>query len=90
MGTFIRHRFFVTFGQKSPFRNGYIEITVAGVADIAEAKKEAHAAAMHALGDGWSSIYHHDEFVKSKEETQAHGGVEELFPAGKFGETIKI
>lgn len=87
------YRFFVTFGQRSPFRNGYVEIDVKHQTDDAvgetAARRAAHALAMHAMGEKWSNIYGHDEFVKSKNESDAGVGVEDLFPLGKLGETLE-
>lgn len=42
--------FYVTFGQKSPFRDGWVEIEAD---DIETARKEA----FYALGQCWSHIY---------------------------------
>lgn len=42
--------FYVTFGQKSPFRDGYVLIEAS---DIRTAREEA----FYALGECWSNIY---------------------------------
>ena len=46
-------RFYVTFGQKSPFRDGYVVI-------IADDEHVAHDEAMYVLGKAWSSLYSED------------------------------
>lgn len=81
------HRFFVTFGQRSPFRNGYVEVIV-DRQDITqgEALQKASLAAHEALGTHWSNIYSHDEFLsRSCVDGKC---TQDLFPAGKVGETI--
>lgn len=75
------HRFYVTFGQKSPLRHGFVEILVHNGEELESvALRQAHDAAREAFGSHWSNIYKHDDFVASKH----------LFPAGKFGETINL
>lgn len=84
------HRFYITFGQRSPFRHGYVEIVVNGASSDGEAMKRAHDAAMDGIGDRWSNIYKHDDFISRTKETADGTGksAEELFPEGKIGQTI--
>jgi hypothetical protein len=66
-------KFYLTFGQQSPFRNGWVEIE-------AEVYGAAHNLAMDVFGRHWSMLYREEEF---KEARSIH------FPAGKLGETLK-
>ena len=65
--------FYITFGQSSPFRNGWVEI---------EAPDEATARelAFDALGQKWAFIYTAETFKTFKPS---------LFPAGKLEEMIQ-
>lgn len=65
----------VTFGQISPFRNGWVEIEVLREKDPAEAYDMAKEEADEVLGR-WSNMYEKKDFTP------------ENFPAGKIGETI--
>ncbi len=72
-------KFYVTFGQKSPFRNGYVLILVRDEDDDA-AYSKAREEAFRALGDEWSNIYPEAKFINNVE----------IFPAGKLGSTIQL
>lgn len=83
---YVTKRFFITFGQKSPFSNGWVEIQVQNVRDNdEEADKKAYlkarSEAFHALGDGWSNIYDETAFSKSRQN---------YFPDGRIGRILKI
>lgn len=45
-----KHQFFLTFGQKSPLRHGWVEIE-------ASTEEDAKEAAEYAFGQSWSNIY---------------------------------
>lgn len=68
--------FYVTFGQRSPFRNGWVEVE-------AETEELARRYVTDALGIEWSNLYSEKEFRKEDDR------VAEMFNAGKIGETIK-
>ena len=65
-------KFYLTFGQQSPFRNGWVEIEASSYA-------EARKVAFDTLGNRWSMLYFEEEF---KEAEMAY------FPLGKIGETL--
>lgn len=50
--------FYVTFGQKSPFRNGWVEVDAP---DIGKAREWT----FQALGQQWSMMYTGDKFDRS-------------------------
>lgn len=50
-------KFYLTFGQQSPFRNGWIEIE-------ARSYGEAHKLAFDAFGKHWSLLYPEENFAK--------------------------
>lgn len=77
--TEIIQRYFVTFGQKSPFRNSYVEVVVRDAASEEEARKRVHDAAMDVFGDKWSNLYPHEDFSKCCS----------LFTSGRIGEVIE-
>ena len=72
-------RFFVSFGQRSPFRQGYVEVIAKGK-DENQAIVRARNAVFQALGDQWSMLYDEPTIIKHKNH----------FPAGKIGETIHV
>lgn len=79
-------RYFITFGQKSPFRNGWVEIEVRSIDEKEDRAEEraynlARDQAFFSIGDGWSNIYDEGAFTKTRQD---------YFPAGKLGETIKL
>lgn len=74
------HRFFVTFGQRSPFSNGFVEILVQNEPDVEEAENKARKEAFEVFGDHWSMIYTADKFVTNRG----------MFRDGKLGRTIKL
>jgi len=47
--------FYITFGQKSPARNGYVTI-------IARNRDRAHQKAMDTYGPDWSMLYKDKDF----------------------------
>lgn len=67
-------KYFIVFGQKSPFRNGWVELEAK---DMDQARERAD----YALGkDGYARVIFADDFT---DETRSH------FPDGKIGATIK-
>ena len=66
-------KFYLTFGQQSPLRNGWIEVE-------AESYEEARELVYNVFGSRWSMLYREEGF---DERVKAH------FPAGKLGETLK-
>ena len=52
----VREIFYLTFGQSSPARNGWIEVHAYSYAD-------ARQMAIHEYGRGWSCLYMEHEFV---------------------------
>jgi len=65
--------FYVTFGQKSPFRNGWVEV---------EAKdyQSARDIINYAIGPWYSNIFNTAEF---------DGAIKSFLSRGKLGETLK-
>lgn len=49
------NKYYVTFGQKSPFRNGWVEI-------LAISEEEARERIKYCIGNIWSSLYTNDDF----------------------------
>lgn len=49
--------FYVTFGQKSPFRDGYVEIE-------ADDQRIAQVEAFRIFGQYWSEVYEEDKIKK--------------------------
>jgi len=83
--TYITKRYFITFGQKSPFRDGWVEIQVAEVRDGDEEAEQraflaARSEAFRAIGDGWSNIYDETSFTKARGD---------YFPEGRIGKILK-
>jgi len=66
------NKFYLTFGQKSPFRNGYVLI-------VAVDYENARNLVEDIFGNKWSNLY--DENVWGKEEAA-------LFPSGQVGKTL--
>ena len=66
-------KFYLTFGQQSPFRNGWVEVE-------AESWEVAHGLALDVFGRHWSMLYREEGFNEK---------VKVYFPAGKLGETLK-
>jgi hypothetical protein len=50
-------KFYITFGQKSPFRNGYVVIEAINVS-------VAHEIAMNSFGNKWAWVYSENEIRK--------------------------
>lgn len=50
-------KFYLTFGQQSPFRNGWVEIEV-------ESLEVARNLAFDVFGKHWSMLYKEEEFEK--------------------------
>lgn len=83
---YVTKRYFITFGHKSPFSNGWVEIHVADVRDGDEEAEQraflkARSEAFHAIGDGWSNIYDEGAFTKARGD---------YFPEGRLGRILKI
>ena len=79
-------RFCITFDQKSPFRNGWVEI-------IADDEITARLEAMYAFGGekGWSGIYDEESFFGNRLSPADDLPLlsdSTFFKAGKLGETI--
>lgn len=68
-----KQTYFITFGQRSPFREGWIEVS-------ASSKEEATGEAMEIFGPYWANIYEADQFT---------GEIKDMYPDGKFGHTIQ-
>lgn len=64
--------FYVTFGQKSPFRDGWVLI-------IADDERLAREEAFYALGQVWSGLYTGREMEKIPPDT---------FKQGQLGRTL--
>ena len=71
--------FYVTFGQKSPFRNGYVKIE-------AENYIIARELAFQAFERNWSSIYSSEDFYRSQTDNTT---IKDMFPDGQIGEILK-
>lgn len=65
--------FYLTFGQKYPWRNGWVEVEAP---DYATARQWV----IEIFDSKWSSLYTPETFT---DEVRSH------FPAGKIGETIE-
>ena len=65
--------FYLTFGQKSPFNNGWVEI-------LATNKEEAREEAFEVFGPKWSNVYEAEDFLAKAPE---------FFPAGRQGRVIE-
>ena len=52
--------YYITFGQRSPFRNGYVVI-------MASSQEEAQAEAEICFGQHYSMVYDEDRFFTAKE-----------------------
>ena len=66
--------FYLTFGQRSPFRNGWVEI-------IARSESEARDCAFEALGDKWAFMYSEEKFTDRERS---------FFPTGKIGMSLSV
>jgi hypothetical protein len=58
--TTMKTNFYITFGQRSPFRNGWVVIVASG-------KEEAQAEAHSVFGPHWSMCYSEEAFFKARE-----------------------
>lgn len=81
------YRFFVTFGQKSPFRNSFVEVIVRKEENPIEAENRAKSLIAYALGSEWSMIYPEERFMKEDNGTDRN--IAQLFPGGKIGDVIE-
>jgi hypothetical protein len=66
-------KFYLTFGQQSPFRNGWVEVE-------ADSYEEARKLVHNVFGAHWSFLYGEEGFNER---------VKAFFPSGKLGETMK-
>jgi len=66
-------KFYLTFGQQSPLRNGWIEIE-------AESYEEARELVISIFEKHWAMLYREEGFDER---------VKAYFPLGKLGETLK-
>lgn len=64
--------FYLTFGQKYPWRNGWAEVE-------APSYEKAREYVVEIFGEHWAFLYTEEEFTPEKRS---------FFPAGKIGETI--
>ena len=74
------YRFFITFGQRSPFRHGYVEVHVRTALDQYAAYELARNEAFSQFGEKFS-------FVRYESEITSH---KDIFPTGKLGEIIEL
>lgn len=68
-----KKKFFVTFGQISPFRDGWVEVEAS---DHGKAIDEA----TEAFGRHYSNVYDADQW---------DAATREMYPDGKLGRTLK-
>jgi len=66
--------FYVTFGQRSPFKDGWVEI-------LASDRDAAHDEALSLFGQHFSGLYEADQF--NNPDTKA------MYPDGRFGRVIE-